>query len=124
VRLAGVLGLAVILPAAAQLPPECRGETTAEMRICLGARLSAATAKMERYLDAARKAARPELQLDAVHRSWLQYRDIACRDAARVYEGGSLAPVVALQCRLDLTEERTLSIWRAYLANEEALPRP
>jgi len=123
VRRAAACALLFSLAAQAE-PPECAGSTTAEVRICLTARNQAAARTMERYLDAARKAARSSQQVDAVHKAWLEYREAACRDAALRFPGGSLAPVLALQCRLELTEARTLDIWRAYLVDEDVLPRP
>ena len=112
------------MPALAQLPPECAGPTTAEVRICLNARVAGATKTMERYLAAAREAARSSQQVDTVQKRWLAYRASACRDAALRFEGGSHAPILALQCQLELTEERTLAIWRAYLVEEGTLPEP
>lgn len=125
-RLAAACALVFSLGAQAQspLPPECAGPTTAEVRICLNARVAAATKTMEQYLAAAREAARSSQQVDAVQKRWLAYRESACRDAALRFEGGSHAPILALECRLQLTEERTLAIWRAYLLEEGVLPKP
>jgi len=94
------------------------------MRICLSDSVRAAERRMQRYLDAARGAARPPEALDTAQSAWTSYRDAACRAASGQYEGGSLQPVVALDCRLRLTRERTLELWRAYLSNEGALPEP
>jgi len=98
--------------------------TTAEMRICASERLRAAEKDLGRYLEAARRLARPPAALDSAQAAWLSYRDQACRAAAGQYEGGSLQPVVMLDCRLRLTRERTLELWRAYLTEEGALPEP
>jgi uncharacterized protein YecT (DUF1311 family) len=126
VRLAAASALLLSIAAEAQapLPAECSGPTTAEIRLCLKARLAAAAENMERYLAAARTAARPSQKVDEVQDSWLAYRDSACRDAALRFEGGSLAPVLALECRLELTNARTLDIWRSYLIEENVLPKP
>ncbi|MNC92070.1 hypothetical protein D3C83_84330 [compost metagenome] len=79
---------------------------------------------MQRYLEAARREARPPEALEKSQGAWSAYRDAACRAAAGQYEGGSLRPVVALDCLLRLTRERTLELWRGWLANEGALPEP
>lgn len=127
-RLPVVLALALLVaPAAAgEAPtPACeRAETTADMRACLSGALRAAERDMQRYLEAARREARPPEALEKSQAAWGAYRDAACRAAAGQYEGGSLRPVVALDCLLRLTRERTLEIWRAWLANEGALPEP
>ena len=114
-------------PAAAgeALGPSCeRAETTAGIRACLSERLGAAEKDMRRYLEAARREARPPEALEKSQVAWTGYRDAACHAAAGQYEGGSLRPVVALDCLVRLTRERTLELWRAYLANEGALPEP
>ena len=122
--------LAVLLPVSsagnvfAQQPDPCKGETTAEMRICASERLRAAESEMQRYFEAARRIARPPSALDGTQAAWVTYRDQACRAAAGQYEGGSLQPVVMLDCRLRLARERTLELWRAYLAEEGGLPEP
>lgn len=101
-----------------------RAETTADMRICLTRDLRATEKELQRYLEAARREARPPEALEKSQAAWTSYRDAACRAAAGQYEGGSLRPVVALDCLVRLTRERTLELWRAYLANEGTLPEP
>jgi uncharacterized protein YecT (DUF1311 family) len=56
----------------------------------------------------------PERQtaLRVSQRAWLKDKDRACEQAGKEYEGGSLERVVALQCELRMTQERT-----TYLAN-------
>ena len=112
--------------AATEAPPATceRAQTTADMRACLSNALRAAEEDMQRYLEAARRDARPPEALEEAQAAWAGYRDAACRGAAGQYEGGSLRPVVALDCLLRLTRERTLELWRAYLANEGDLPEP
>ncbi len=108
----------------AQPSDSCKGETTAEVRSCASERLRAAEKEMRRYLEAARQVARPPSTLDSAQAAWVAYRDQACRAAASQYEGGSLQPVVMLDCRLRLARERTLELWRAYLAEAGTLPEP
>src|SRR5688500_17841044 len=108
----------------AQQPDPCLGPTTAELRMCAAQQLRDAEAEMQRYLDAARRAARPVSALDSAQAAWIAYRDQACRAAAGQYEGGSLQLVMMLDCRLRLTRERNLELWRAYLAQEDTLPEP
>ena len=121
-----LLAFLLVVPGAAggQPHPACAGPTTAETRICAAERLRAAEKELGRYLEAARGVARPPAALDNAQAAWAGYRDLACRGAAGQYEGGSLQPVVALDCRLRLTRERTLELWRAYLAEQGTLPEP
>ena len=122
-----VLAAAVLCaPALALAQPSdpCAGPTTAEMRMCAAQKLAAVEAELQRYLDAARRVARPPSALDASQAAWMGYRDHACRAAASQYDGGSLQPVVALDCRLRLTRERTFELWRAYLAEQGDLAQP
>ena len=125
-RLPALLALVLLaIPAAASEAPSCQlAETTADMRACLSQALQAAEKDMQRYLEAARREARPPEALAKSQAAWSAYRDAACRAAAGQYEGGSLQPVVTLDCLLRLTRERTLELWRAYLANEGTLPEP
>jgi uncharacterized protein YecT (DUF1311 family) len=92
--------------------------------MCSSERLRAAEKEMRRYLDAARLIARPAAALESAQEAWAGYRDLACRGAAGQFEGGSLQPVVALDCRLRLTRERIFELWRAYLAEQGTLPEP
>lgn len=108
----------------AQQPDPCASPTTAAMRMCAAQKLGTAEGEMQRYLDAARRVARPPAALDASQTAWMGYRDHACRAAASQYDGGSLQPVVALDCRLRLTHERTRELWRAYLVEDDAFPEP
>jgi uncharacterized protein YecT (DUF1311 family) len=110
--------------ALAQPSDPCLGPTTAEMRSCAAQKLRSAESEMGRYLEGARRVARPASALDSAQVAWTAYRDQACRAAAGQYEGGSLQPVVALDCRLRLTRERSLELWRAYLAEQGDLPQP
>ena len=126
-RLLAPTALVICAPATAQGQPvkSCeRVETTAEARICLSDSLRAAEKELERYLAAARKVARPPAALDSAQSAWKSYREAACRAAAGQFEGGSLQPVATLDCHLRLTRERTLEIWRAYLAEDDELPEP
>jgi uncharacterized protein YecT (DUF1311 family) len=116
--------VAVAGSALAQQSDPCKGETTAEVRTCASERLRAAEKEMQRYLEAARRVARPPAALDGAQSTWTAYRDQACRAAAGQYEGGSLQPVAMLDCRLRLARERTLELWRAYLAEAGTLPEP
>lgn len=122
-----VVALLALLPGGpvpAQQPDSCKGPTTAELRLCASEALRAAERQMRRYLDAARAVARPASKLDSAQDAWTRYRDRACSGAGGQFEGGSLQPVVVLDCRMRLTRERTRELWRGYLAEQGGLPDP
>jgi uncharacterized protein YecT (DUF1311 family) len=121
-----ILTLQVVFSGGAIAQPSdpCGSETTAGMRMCASERLRAAEKELQRYLEAAHRVARPPSALERAQATWLAYRDETCRAAAGQYEGGSLQPVAMLDCRLRLARERTLELWRAYLAEAGTLPEP
>ncbi len=112
------------VPAAAQRPArtDCEGETTAEVRRCLTETLRNAEAELEASLRRARLEAKDSAPLDSAQAAWRSFVDRDCRAAADVYRGGSLAPVVALGCRLDHTRLRLRAIRNDYLAGDTAAP--
>jgi len=52
--------------------------------------------------------------LKEAERTWISYRDIQCKAAARQYEGGSMAPMIYSQCLTIVTEHRTADLKSIY----------
>ncbi|MEJ6388189.1 lysozyme inhibitor LprI family protein [Gymnodinialimonas ulvae] len=48
-----------------------------------------------------------EERLRQAQRAWITYRDLACEMERARYDGGSIAPMIQLQCLTRLTERRT-----------------
>lgn len=109
----GALALAA-QPASAQ---EC-GEvtTTREMLSCLqGAlseaekRLSDINARVESVLEAEQRLLYQQAQL-----AWASFRLATCNSARSLFAGGTMSPVVFVQCQLETTEERVREVQRMY----------
>ena len=66
--------------------------------------------------DTSASAARQELI--TAQRAWLQFRDGECGALYTYYENGTIRNMAALQCKIDLTNERiaTLGRWLDHLA--------
>ena len=52
--------------------------------------------------------------LKEAERTWISYRDVQCKAAAQLYEGGSIAPMIYSQCLTAVTEHRTADLKSIY----------
>ncbi|HET8633157.1 MAG TPA: lysozyme inhibitor LprI family protein [Gemmatimonadales bacterium] len=123
-----VLLLTVAVPVLAQqaLPNPCASDTTtATLRRCMSAELRAADSTLGvYYATALRRAAAPSA-LRRAQAQWTRFREADCRALAEEHQGGSLEPVVAMQCQADLARARTHEIWSVYIrTTENPLPEP
>ena len=89
---------------------DCPGETQAEMNACAASIYAQADAELNREWPKVkarmqRMGAWDEL-LDS-QRKWLAYRDAACEAEAKLFEGGSMQPLMRSMCLAALTEQRT-----------------
>jgi len=48
--------------------------------------------------------------LKAAQRAWIPFRDKACESYGFLARGGSMEPMLVLQCRADLTRQRTAEL--------------
>lgn len=109
--------LLAALPAAAapaqpvsEVPPAtCETQaTTVEMVDCAGWHYSIA----ERWLDQEYKATAAGMEpaakerLREAQRAWLKFRDAQCALEREAAEGGTIAPILEIDCRTELTRER------------------
>ena len=90
--------------------------TTLELRQCLSAANVRADSAMAVALQGAVDRGNASA-LDSAQALWVQFRDAQCHAEGSAYEGGTLQPVEALACRLNLTRSRT-----AYLEKLFRLP--
>ncbi|CTQ74068.1 lysozyme inhibitor LprI family protein [Roseibium alexandrii] len=121
-----VVSLAVVAFGAA-LPPAVRAQdvnckepqTQLDMTICAKKDWEAADAE----LNAAYKTAMAAMKqtdsylsddlkgaaktLTTAQRAWIPFRDKACESYGFLARGGSMEPMLVLQCRADLTRQRT-----------------
>lgn len=111
------LCLLVAAPAPAQTgtetePATCQTQaTTVEMLDCQRFRLDAAERVLSRAVsDAA--AAFPDyaFNLDVAQENWLRYRDAHCHFMVAWDDGGSIAPVNAMSCKIAETRRRTAEL--------------
>ena len=121
-----ILSLAVVAFGAALAPSvqaqdvNCKEpQTQLDMTICakkdwevadaeLNAAYKAAMAAMKQtdsYLSADLMGAAETLK--AAQRAWIPFRDKACESYGFLARGGSMEPMLVLQCRADLTRQRT-----------------
>ena len=59
--------------------------------------------------------------LKEAERTWVSYRDIQCKAAARQYQGGSMAPMIYSQCLTTVTEHRTADLKSVYEDSDRKL---
>jgi uncharacterized protein YecT (DUF1311 family) len=97
----------------------------AEME-CMSAEIGKAEAKLERYLATAKKrVARDDtirLNLDTAQNAWQAYRKAQCGDVYDYWGMASYRHRASAQCTLELTRQRTLDIWSAYLTFVDSTP--
>ena len=128
-----MLGLLLVVAAAASNAGPCPGGNTLEMNACLNARLKRSDATLNHYYQTALKRITTEngsktaQEFIKAQRSWIAYRDSECASAFDRYEG-TIRESVALDCSIRLTRLRTYSIWRDWLTYPDStpplLPRP
>ena len=108
-----LLALAAGGPAAAQttiLTTDCGAQPNqTAMGDCADQAARAADAELNAVWGkalAAVKGGAAAAPLRSAQRAWISYRDLACKAETAVYEGGSIAPMVASQCQERLTRAR------------------
>lgn len=106
----------------------CPGETTREVETCLANDLARADAELNRYYAAAVQRLTKEGQtlplaeLRASERAWITYRDAECDAVWEWWKEGSVRGTFATECRIELTQARTMSIWRNWLTYVDSTP--
>lgn len=103
-------------PAASQGSACGRAKTTFEMQRCLSLELKRHESKLSVFEDSV------SVNLDdsvavlfrQAHVSWMQYREQQCEAVRAVFFPGTMAPVMQLQCLLEMTDQRLLLLRDAY----------
>lgn len=117
-------------------PGDCaQAMTTFEVNACAMADLEAETARMELYLEAARARAgemdqspdfaQPTDQvryLAEAQAAWEVYASAVCDGVYDQWKEGTIRTVMAIDCRIRLTRERTHAIWRHHLSYVDSTP--
>lgn len=60
----------------------------------------------------------PKAALVAAQRAWVSFRDAECKQDEVAADGGSVAPMIILNCRTKLTEARTEQLQNRLLCKE------
>ena len=112
--------------------------TTLDMNTCAAADLQAAEQRMQTYFDrvlltVGQAAEDPEAaairaELVAAQAAWQAYVEADCGAVYTYWQSGTIRVLMALGCKLNLTQERTGHLWRSYLQpmddSEPLLPEP
>ena len=83
-------------------------QTTLEMRVCAGQNYE----KADRKLNQVYQQLKPKLdksqqkKLVDAQLAWIQFRDKTCAFSGAFAEGGTLEPVLKMNCLADVTEQR------------------
>lgn len=109
--------------------------TTLQMNACGALDLARAEEQMFQYLDVALDRARlsdeeatgPEpvesaRYLEASQVAWAAYADQACLAVYEDAKGGTIRTIIWLGCRMELTRERTHTIWAHHLTYWDSSP--
>ena len=101
--------LLLALPAQAQVTPCDPNQPQSALTLCHADQLETWDRMLNQIyqrviptLDAAQ-----EDNLRQAQRAWITFRDLTCGMERARYEGGSIAPMIELQCLTRLTERRT-----------------
>ncbi|MEM7726816.1 MAG: lysozyme inhibitor LprI family protein [Cyanobacteria bacterium P01_A01_bin.45] len=89
-------------------------QTTLEMKICAGRTYEAADKKLNRVYRQLKPKLRTSQQKKLVNAqlAWIQFRDKSCAFEATEAEGGTLEPILKLNCLADTTQQRTKDLQR------------
>ena len=109
--LALLLALMLPLRAEAQTAADCQAaQTQQQLNACASYRYNQADAALNDAWGPASDFARQINKFDALlaaQRAWLTYRDAACEVQASPYDGGSIQPMIRLDCLTEVTQDRT-----------------
>lgn len=100
--------------------------TTNDINICHYREVKMSEIEMTQYLLASldRLKTYPKMSeyIDDAQQSWLNYRDKECDAVYQQWIDGTIRGAMAIECKLQLTKERTHAIWRSYLTYMDSTP--
>lgn len=100
--------------------------TTREIDACLGEVLARASARMETYHQAALERVKEngalQLLLRSTQEGFSAYVGGECGGVHEFYADGSIATASYLGCAIELTDERTHTIWENWLSYPDSTP--
>lgn len=106
--------------------------TTIDINICSSKEAEDAHAELELYLSKViEKYSSEKKAMEAMRKSqaaWLAYREAYCGAIYELWSGGTIRGAMHNGCLLELTKQRTHTIWKDYLtypdSTEPDLPEP
>lgn len=112
--------------------------TTLDMNTCAAADLDAAEQRMQDYFERVlltvgddaegpQEAATIRAELLTAQKAWQDYVEADCGAVYTYWQGGTIRVMMALGCKLALTEARTHHLWESYLRTmdgQDLLPEP
>ncbi|MFC3032047.1 lysozyme inhibitor LprI family protein [Pseudoalteromonas fenneropenaei] len=109
-----------------------KASTTFAINQCAAQQLQQAEAQMADYLAAAIKHHHVDKELVAAisdsQTAWLSYREVHCDAVYTQWRDGTIRGLMALSCKTALTQQRTSTLWQAYLtfldSTAPILPEP
>lgn len=138
--LIAALALSLLVQDPSEAAIDCaQALTTLDMNTCAAADLQAAEQRMQTYFDRvlltvgqdaedSEAAAAIRAELVAAQAAWQAYVEADCGAVYTYWQSGTIRVLMALGCKLDLTQERTGHLWRSYLQpmddSEPLLPEP
>jgi len=99
---------------------------TIELAECRQRQIEAANSKLEKYLSAAREQAHllelSAASIDEEQKLWESYRTKHCGNVYDLWRMGTIRYEMSATCTLEVTRERTIDVWRAYLTHLDSTP--
>jgi uncharacterized protein YecT (DUF1311 family) len=120
---------AAISAAPDDIKPDCSGSTP-EMNACVLEKLDRAEKRLNAYLQKAMerhtsndgKFDSVALGIQAAQTAFEAYRDIECNSVLEDFKDGTIRGIMTLGCQLDLTNERTHTVWNNWLQYMDSTP--
>lgn len=100
--------------------------TTYAMNFCAAKEVDAADERLKQYLAKAKEKYSDEnAVVKSIERSqlaWLAYRKTQCESVHEIWSSGTIRGVMTSGCMLQLTTERTHTVWANYLTYMDSTP--
>ncbi|MEM6403573.1 MAG: lysozyme inhibitor LprI family protein, partial [Cyanobacteria bacterium P01_D01_bin.116] len=89
-------------------------QTTLEMRVCADNNYGEADKKLNQVYQQLKPklGSSQQNKLVTAQRAWIQFRDKSCTFEGAFAEGGTLEPILKLNCLADVTEQRVKDLER------------
>lgn len=101
-------------------------DSTPDINQCASLELAAAETIMEDYLAASRARYSDDAvslgAIDDAHTAWLAYRKAQCASVFDIWRDGTIRTLMALDCSIQMTRDRTHALWRSFLTYVDSTP--